>query len=112
MKMGEKGIQQGVQQGLQRVGGGVGQVWCYETRWFSLPFLAHLEIGEADFASRPHSPNDDDVVVVGSGRWWGEGQQNQKLVSEICWKKKEQMKPDVEGIFMRSEVLNEEVLRA
>ena len=112
MKMGEKGIQQGVQQGLQHVGEGVGEGCRVEMFWFSLPFLAHLSIGEADFASRPHSPNDEDVVVLGSGRWWGEGQQNQKLVSEICRKKKEQMKTDVEGIFMRSEVLSEEVLRA
>lgn len=115
MKMGEKGIQQGVQQGLQHVGEGVGEGCRVEMFWFSLPFLAHLSIGEADFASRPHSPNDEDVVVLGSGRWWGEGQQNQKLVSEIFWKTKEhkeQMKPDVDGLFMRSGFLNKEVLRS
>ena len=108
----EKGIPQGVQQGLQRVGGGVGQGWCRENLWFSLPFLTHLSIGEADFASQPHSPNDDDVVVVGLGRWWGEGQQNKKLVSEIYRKKKELKKTDSEGIFMRSGVLNEGGLRS
>lgn len=112
MKMDGQGLQQGVQQGLQRVGEGVGEGCCIEIRCFSLPFLTHLSIGEADFASQPHSPNDDDVVVVGLGRWWGEGQQKQKLVSEIYRKKKEQKKTDLEGIFVRSGVLSEGGLRS
>ena len=110
--MGGKGFQQGVQQGLQRVGEGVGEGWCIESLRFSLPNFSRLSIGEADFASQPHSPNDDDVVVVGLGRWWGEGQQNKKLVSEILRKKKEQKKTDLDGIFVRSGVLSEGGLRS
>lgn len=42
--------------------------WCIESLRFSLPNFARLSIGEADFASQPHSPNDDDIGVLGLGR--------------------------------------------
>lgn len=111
MKKVERGIQQGVQQGLQHVGEGVGEGCRIEIFLFSLPFLACLSIGCADFASRPHSPNDEDVVVLGSGRWQGEGQRRGRVL-RVCLKKKEGMKLISNGIFLRSGLLSEEVLRS
>lgn len=111
MRMGERGIQQGVQQGLQHVGEGVGEGCRIEIFRFSLPFLACLSTGCAVFASRPHSPNDEDVVVLGSGRWQGEGQRRGRVLS-VCLKEKEGMKLNLDGIFLRSGLLSKEVLRS
>lgn len=112
MKMGEKDIQQGVQQGLQRVGEGVGHRRLLQRLRFSLPFFAHLEIDEADFASRPRSPNDKDVVVPGSGRWWGVGQRVGRMWDGFGLKFEELNRIESEGFSVRSGLLDEEVLRS